>query len=182
MTFRLLVQQFRNLTLRRVDSDTVLYEHSKDRFFRIVGWLSLTPIVFGMYPANFVFHQLWKRDNQTPVALKLQVGLACVSSACAVSLSAVGLLFVYRNVRMLEALKGGTHIRITTYSIWRRKRSFVTALNDVVATGSSSSTVHIPGQVSLKVKGKLFRFLVDGQGQVHNRKLMNAIIAARRQW
>jgi hypothetical protein len=77
---------------------------------------------------------------------------------------------------MLEALQGGAHLRITTYSLLRRKRSFVTAVDDVVASGS------ITGQMTLKVKGKLFKFLVDGQGKVHDRKLMNAIIATRRQW
>jgi hypothetical protein len=159
-----------------VYSDTVLYEHDKDRFFKIVGWLSLTPLVFGMYPANFVVHQLWRKDNRSPVALKFQIALAAISSVCVISLTSVGLLFVYRNVQMLEALQGGAHLRITTYSLLRRKRSFVTAVDDVVASGS------ITGQMTLKVKGKLFKFLVDGQGKVHDRKLMNAIIATRRQW
>jgi hypothetical protein len=99
---------------------------------------------------------------------------------------------------MLEALQGGAHLRITTYSLLRRKRSFVTAVDDVVASGSecmhlfglhfkfasrlNKALIGITGQMTLKVKGKLFKFLVDGQGKVHDRKLMNAIIATRRQW
>lgn len=76
----------------------------------------------------------------------------------------------------------------------------MTAVEDVTAAGSeyctawqvclplaismflAGNTGQAPGQLTLKVQGKLFKFLVDGQGRVYDRKLMNAVIAARRQW
>ncbi|XP_065830974.1 transmembrane protein 223-like [Oscarella lobularis] len=165
------------------NSTLLLYEHDRSRFFRLVGLASLSQLGFWFYTSHLIATELrpWNRQKdaakKTLAPLKWRMGLAAASASAGVLIAASGLLYAHRSVKRLEAVAGRSALRLTTHGFLTRPLHV--SVRDIRIRGGESSRQ----QLTIKVKGKLFFYLLDtSQGQIANRRLLNDIIASQRVW
>ncbi|XP_069665534.1 transmembrane protein 223 [Haliaeetus albicilla] len=169
--------------------DVVLFRHERDRFFRLAGFFCAGQGLFWAYLAHFAFTALRPApgpgpgsgpdDPLRPRDNKWRFGFTASCLTLGSLIVAAGCLFPLRAVRQVTLLRGGSEVTISTHGPMGLGRgpTVTVPLRHVSCRAHRSE---VPAAVPLKVKGRLFYFLLDKRGQIYNPRLFDITIGAYR--
>ena len=87
-------------------------------------------------------------------------------------------IYPQRAIRQMTLLKGGQNLEVTTYSHFGRSKSFTVPVDHLSVQASRSSK---GSQVSLKLKGRWFYYLMDKRdGKFHDTELFDFAVGLQR--
>ncbi|XP_069821526.1 transmembrane protein 223 [Dendropsophus ebraccatus] len=171
-----------------VPRDVVLFQHSRPRFFRLLGIFCVAQAGFWAYLAHFGYTSLRDIRQSDPGEERENKGrnmgsplwrttftLSCLSVGSLIM--AAGLLFSRRSVSAVTLHVGGDQVTIFTAGVFGLGSSFTIPLRHVSCMAHRSE---VPAFIPLKVKGRPLYYLLDKQGQVSNAKLFDLTVGAYR--
>lgn len=179
--------------------DVTLYYYNRQKFFRLVGLACASQFIFWSWMAYFNISQVklvdlvnlernrnqdefldvatraggsWKivRFMQDNPAL-----LAGIAVVMGLFFTTSGFLYSFRSVNRL--VLQGNNLRVVTHTPLGGTRSFTVPISDVSCSGSRTGT---KAQVSLKVKGHRFFFLMDKDGDFLQPTLFDRTVGVKR--
>ncbi|XP_074670046.1 transmembrane protein 223 [Strix aluco] len=170
-----------------VPQDVVLFRHERGPFFRLAGLFCVGQGVFWTYLAHFAFTTLHPApatgsgpdDPLRPRDHKWRLGFTASCLTLGSLIMAAGCLFPLRAVRRVTLLRGGTQVTISTHGPLGLGQgpTFTVPLRHVSCRAHRSE---VPAAIPLKVKGRLFFFLLDKGGQLTNPRLFDVTVGAYR--
>ncbi|XP_072277704.1 transmembrane protein 223 [Pyxicephalus adspersus] len=171
-----------------VSRDVVLFEHSRPRFFRLLGMFCVAQTGFWAYLAHFGYSTLrdlrksskgqdkeMKGRNMGSPFWRAAFTLGCLSVGTLIM--AAGLLFSRRSVSSLILHAGGDKVTIITAGFFGINSSFTLPLKHISCMAHRSE---VPAMIPLKIKGHSLYYLLDKQGHVSKAKLFDLTVGAYR--
>lgn len=179
--------------------DITLYYYNRQRFFRLVGLACASQFVFWSWMAYFQLSKLHFADLLNRESKKTQEKILDVSSKPGVSWKivrfleeqplllaclavSVGLFFtisgwIYSLRSVNRLVLQGNNVRVVTHTPLGGTRSVMVPVSDVSCIGSRIGT---KPQVTLKLKGHKFFFLVDKDGEFMQPSLFDMTVGVKR--
>lgn len=179
--------------------DVTLYYYNRQKFFRLVGLACASQFVFWAWMAYFQlsrvqFADLLNLESEKSQGKILDVSskpgytwkivrfveerpvlLACVAVAVGLFFTTSGWIYSLRSVNRL--VLQGNNVRVVTHTPLGGTRSVTVPVSDVSCSGSRIGT---KPQVSLKLKGHKFFFLVDKEGEFLQPTLFDKTVGMKR--
>lgn len=179
--------------------DVTLYYYNRQKFFRLIGLACASQFVFWSWMAYFQFSKLHFVDLMNRESKKTQekildvsskpgvmwkivryiedqpLVLACFAVAVGLFFTTSGWIYSLRSVNRL--VLQGNNVRVVTHSPLGGTRSVTVPVSDVSCSGSRIGT---KPQVTLKLKGHTFFFLVDKEGEFLQPTLFDRTVGVKR--
>ncbi|XP_074607170.1 transmembrane protein 223-like [Acropora palmata] len=179
--------------------DVTLYYYNRQRFFRLVGLACASQFVFWSWMAYFQlsklnFADLLNRESRKTQQKILDVSskpgiswkivrfleeqpllLACFAVGVGLFFTISGWIYSLRSVNRL--VLHGNNVRVVTHTPLGGTRSVTVPVSDVSCIGSRIGT---KPQVTLKLKGHKFFFLVDKDGEFLQPTLFDKTVEVKR--
>ncbi|KAJ7360360.1 hypothetical protein OS493_016992 [Desmophyllum pertusum] len=164
--------------------NVTLYYYNRQKFFCLVGLACTSQFIFWAWMAYFQFSRIKLADlvnleskrsqgeildvsSKPGVSWKIfrfieerPIMLASFAVAVGMFFTASGFIYSLRSVNRL--VLQGNNVRVVTHTPLGGTRSVTVPISDVSCSGSRTGT---KSQISLKLKGHSFFFLVDKEGE-----------------
>lgn len=179
--------------------EVTLYYYNRQKFFRLVGLACASQFVFWAWMAYFQLSRVQFADLLNLESKKSQEKILDVSSKQGISWKvvrfveerpvllasvaiAVGLFFttsgwIYSLRSVNRLVLQGNNVRVVTHTPLGGTRSLMVPISEVSCSGSRIGT---KPQVTLKLKGHSFFFLVDKEGEFLQPTLFDKTVGMKR--
>ncbi|XP_023232230.1 transmembrane protein 223-like [Centruroides sculpturatus] len=169
--------------------DIVLFRFDNSTFYRLLGLFGATQLFFWFYLARFSHRNLrdapsddnssskpfWKKINLGENKFRHGVTFLCLGVGYLVA--TISAFLPLRTVHLLVLCKGGINVRILTYTPLGTTRKIEVPLSHISCQHSRHSA---SSNMSLKIKGRWFYFLIDRKGVFLQPKLFDNTVGLYR--
>lgn len=172
--------------ITKIKNNVILYKNERTRDFiilRIVfyGWLFVC-VLMALVSYDPKIFTTWSVCKDWSEYLKVN-GAGCLYFGYAIFVGPFACLLLYvlneRFIRYLILHKGGNEITVITNHLFKSNNTFTISANEIQSTFSREK---MKNYLPIKVKGKYFYFILDGQGKFFNTKLFDHTVACRKVW
>lgn len=180
-----------------VKKDILVYEFINPKFFQMMKIFGVAQCGFWFYLTGFTYinlkevsiedgHKLLSYDaDSIPWWRKINLGGNLyrngLSSLCMIlGITVLGITIIYpsRAIKSLHLLKGGSEIRLKTYSVFKNTADFTVPLNSVSCV--QARTEQKP-QIAMKIQNRWLYFMLDKRGLFHHKDLFDFVVGLKRQ-
>lgn len=167
-----------------VTEDTLLFVCNRDGFFKLTAVACVSQTVFWLFVASFAMDLREEvKEGSAPTApaerpmasLVLRAGMTVVALAFAGTFLFLGFFGPSRFVNSLTLVRGGTALRIGTYT-FKGRRTFEVPLSQISFRNAEMAAFSSSG--SFRIAGHMAYFMLDGKGgRVANTPAFAAVCA-----
>ncbi|CRK89030.1 CLUMA_CG002497, isoform A [Clunio marinus] len=188
------VQNASNSSSQSSAKDIVLFRYENLKVFRLINLFGTSQLFFWVYMGTWAFYDLRNvkvsedqmNDEDLAWWRKINLGEEKYRYSIAFFCFAVGYLFIFsswmytlRSVRYLIARKNGKDISIVCYTPLGRNRIMDVPIKCISAQESRQTT---KGYLPLKVKNRMFYYILDMKGEFKNTKLFDSTAGLSRKF
>ncbi|RUS90653.1 hypothetical protein EGW08_001553 [Elysia chlorotica] len=173
-----------------VKSDTLLFAHKNDAFYKMFAYFGIFQMGMWAYLSLFAFQQLkavpvgLQDTSEMPWYKRLLYKQGHYKNALSLLSFIVGgvVLFITvayprRVIKSLYLLKGGDHVKITTYSWLGQTRTFTKPVDHLSCMEARTGKgPHIP----VKIRDTNFYYIIDKQGSFPKTDLFDFVVGVKR--
>ncbi|XP_017875592.1 transmembrane protein 223-like [Ceratina calcarata] len=170
----------------KVKNNVILYKNERTRDFMMLkvvfyGWLFVVGLMgAASYDPRYI--KTWSNYSNWSDYLRANgSGLLYFGYAVLVGPLACVLLYTLneRIIRYIILHKGGNKITVITNHLFKSSHSLTIPAGEVQSTLSREN---MKNYLPIKIKGRSFYFILDGQGKFLNAKLFDHTVACRKMW
>ncbi|XP_078001013.1 transmembrane protein 223-like [Glandiceps talaboti] len=186
----------------KVVKDVLLYENKNFTFHRVMGMFAIAQFTFWIYLSNFAYSEMRVvqraeqsvyGDKGVPEDKKKKFSLAGLNFHLGSSAWRYGLvtmsvvmgslimsavwMYSRRNVHQLVLRRGGQKCTVVPFGFFGRTYQFTVPLTKMTCLHGRDS---VKSNLPIKVKGRMFFFLLDKQGKFYNARLFDFTAGMRR--
>lgn len=169
--------------------DIVLFRFDNSTFYKLLGLFGMAQLFFWLYLAQFSYRNLkdvptdanstskpfWRKINLGQNKYRYGITFLCMSVGYMVAI--VSAFLPLRTISSIVLCKGGIKARILTYTPFGTTRKIEVPLNNISCQQSRHSA---SSNMTLKIKGRWFFFLIDRRGVFLQPKLFDHTVGLYR--